>query len=823
MIRARGLRHADYRVVLAAAVLIASGCGGRSALMSGVASNGTGGAGGGGGTAGGLGGSRDAGTGGGMAGAGGNRDGGTGGSTRSEVGAGGGAEVGADASRDVESGDSGDAGRDGPLDSGLDKAPDGKAEVETSGGGEGGVADGRDARDAGRDSGMLRLLAGGLGGLGDSDGIAAGARFRSPQGVASDGAGSLFVADWDGQVIRKIDVATGAVTTLAGFPLMAGSTDGTGSAARFNCPAGIASDGSGNLFVADYLNHTIRKIVIATREVTTFASLPGESGSTDGTGTAARFNSPTGITSDGAGNLYVTDRHAIRKIVIATAAVTTLAGSSLVLGSTDGIGTAARFQAPWGMASDGAGNLFVADNQNHTIRKVVVATAEVSAFAGSPGQPGSSDGVGAAARFSYPKGMASDGVGNLFVVDAGDGSHIGSNTIRKVVIATGEVTTLAGSPGQSGSSDGMGADARFLNPLGIAADGAGNLFVADNWNSTIRKIVIAGATVSTLAGSPANSGSADGVGAVARFEHPAAIAGDGAGSLFVADTQNSTIRKVVLATGEVSTLAGSPGEWGSADGVGAAARFQYPQGLAIDNAGNLFATDGKNTIRKIVLATAEVSTFAGSLQAGSADGAGTAARFDGPMGLATDNAGNLFVADMRNCAIRRIVIATAAVTTLAGSSPQFGSRDGVGTAAQFNNPQGVAADDAGNLFVADSNNYTIRKIVIATGEVTTLAGFAGESGTIDGTAAAARFYSVTALAYDKAGNLFATDTWNNTVRKIALGTQVVTTVVGSPDLMGVVLGPLPAGLGNPWGLALGPGGELLISDVAENAILVAQF
>ena len=732
-------------------------------------------------------------------------------------------DLGTEARRDLGSGDLADAGRDSPLDSGPDAALDGKAEVETDGRSDGSIPDGRDASEAGAGGGVLKLLAGGLGGLGDTDGIGTAARFRSPEGITSDGAGTLFVADWDGQVIRTIDVATGTVTTLAGSPLSAGSTDGTGPAARFNCPAGVASDGDGNLFVTDNLNHTIRKIVIATGAVTNFASVPGESGTTDGTGTAARFTSPTGITSDGAGNLYVTDRHAIRKIVIATAAVTTLAGASLALGSTDGTGTAARFQVPWGVASDGADNLFVADNQNNTIRKVVVATGEVSTFAGSPGQAGSSDGMGTAARFSYPKGIASDGAGNLFVVDAGDSSHFGNNTIRRLVIATGEVTTLAGSPGQSGNSDGTGADARFLDSVGITTDGAGNLFVADTGNYAIRKIVTDGATVSTLAGSPQNFGNADGVGADARFYLPTGLASDDTGNLFVADAWNSTIRKVVIATGEVSTLAGSPGQWGNADGVGAAARLQYPQALATDNAGNLFVTDGQNTIRKIVIATGEVSTFAGSTDPGSTDGTGTAARFDDPLGVAADDVGNLFVADTYNYTIRKIVVATAAVTTLAGSPNQAGGNDGVGAAARFLNPQGVATDNAGNLFVADSANFTVRKIVIATGEVTTLAGAERASGTADGTGAAARFYSVQAVVCDKAGNLFVTDTFNNTVRKIVIGTQVVTTVVGSPDRMGVVLGPLPAGVGNPFGLALGLGGELLIADSAENAILAAQL
>ncbi|HMC93215.1 MAG TPA: hypothetical protein VKO16_00440 [Polyangia bacterium] len=473
----------------------------------------------------------------------------------------------------------------------------------------------------------------------------------------------------------------------------------------------------------------------------------------------------------------------------------------------------ARFRNPFALTSDGAGNLFVTDILSETIRRVEIATGVVTTLAGSPGAPGSTDGTGAAARFGGPAGLASDGAGNLFVADAGN------HTIRKVVIATGVVTTLAGSPGAPGSIDGTGAAARFNDPDGLATDGAGNLLAADYGNDTIRKVVIATGVVTTLAGSPGAFGSTDGIGTAARFFYPVGLATDGADNLFVADYLNNTIRKVGIATGVVTTLAGFPGAPGSTDGTGAAARFNGTQGLASDGAGNLFVSDTFNhTIRKVGIATGVVTTFVGSPgPPGTTDGTGAVARFSGPGGLATDRTGNLFVGD--GYTIRKVVIATGVVTTLAGSPGSPGSTDGTGTAARFNGPGGLATDGAGDLFVGDILNYTIRKVVIATGVVTTFAGSAGVPGSTDGTGAAARFGHPYALAIDGAGSLFVADL--NTIRKIVVATGVVTTPVGLAGQSSVVaLGPLPARLNRPTSLLVGPTGALFITD--ENAVLVVQ-
>jgi DNA-binding beta-propeller fold protein YncE len=268
------------------------------------------------------------------------------------------------------------------------------------------------------------------------------------------------------------------VTTIAGSAGAIGSADGTGTAATFNYPTGITTDGT-NLYVADNGNSTIRKIVISTLVVTTIAGSAGANGSADGTGAAARFCYPFGITTDGT-NLYVTDyvNSTIRKIVISTLAVTTIAGSAGANGSADGTGTAATFNYPTGITTDGT-NLYVADTYNSTIREIAISTGAVTTVAGSAGTNGSADGTGTAATFNYPTDITTDGT-NLYVADNGN------NTIRKIVISTGAVTTVAGSIA-NGSADGTGAAATFNNPTGITTDGT-NLYVADNGNSTIRKI-----------------------------------------------------------------------------------------------------------------------------------------------------------------------------------------------------------------------------------------------------------------------------------------------------------------------------------------------
>jgi sugar lactone lactonase YvrE len=292
--------------------------------------------------------------------------------------------------------------------------------------------------------------------------------------------------------------------------------------------------------------------------------------------------------------------------------VSTVAGAAAVTGGADGIGAAAQFGSPSNLASDSAGNLYVTDTTNHAIRKITPAGV-VSTLAGQAGaSPGAVDGLGPAARFNFPHGLALDTAGNVYVADGNN------NTLRKITPA-GLVSTLAGSPGSSGSADGTGATARFHAPRGVAVDTAGNIFVVDGLNNTVRKVT-PGGTVSTFAGAAGVFGSADGTGAAASFRSPSGIVIDASGNLLVVDSGNHTIRRITPAA-VVTTLAGSAGIKGSADGSGASARFQDPAGVTLDAAGNLFVSDGNHTVRQITPGGI-VSTFAGqSFRAGFQPGA----------------------------------------------------------------------------------------------------------------------------------------------------------------------------------------------------------
>src|SRR5437764_965394 len=422
-------------------------------------------------------------------------------------------------------------------------------------------------------------------------------------------------------------------TTFAGLP--PGSTDGTGSAARFNSPAGVAVDSAGNTYVADTVNSTIRKITPA-GVVTTFAGLAGSTGSANGTGSAARFNFPSGVAVDRAG----------------------------------------------------AENIYVGDTSNFTIRQITPAGV-VTTLAGSPGMKGGANGTGSAARFVLPEGMAVDSAGNIYVADQD------ASTIRKIAPG-GVVSTFAGSFTKSGSLNGTGSAARFNLPADVAVDSSNNLYVADSNNCTIRKITPA-AAVTTLAGL-ASAGHTNGTGSAARFDFPDGVAVDTTGKIYVADTVESAIRKITP-TAVVSTFAGLPGTSGYVDATGTAARFRFPRWLTVGALDNVYVGDTFNFVVRKITPNAVVS----SVVTMPANGAGEV------RGVAMDSSGNIYTADQPHHTLRKIT-ADGTTTIFAGLNDTPGSTNGIGSAARFNSPTGLAVDGAGNVYVADSGNNRIRKI-----------------------------------------------------------------------------------------------------------------
>jgi DNA-binding beta-propeller fold protein YncE len=489
---------------------------------------------------------------------------------------------------------------------------------------------------------------------GSADGPRAAARFRSPHGLATDGA-HLFVADTGNHTIRQVDLATGSVTTIAGMAGQPGSTDGTGAAARFDHPCGIATADGATLFVTDRANFTVRRVDVASREVHTIAGMAGHPGTADGAGPAARFTEPLGVEVDGF-FLWITDRDRVRRLRLATERVATMAevppgeggsrqltgvvaaGASLyiatptdddeditsaVLRMDKATGAVTPFIEPFpspatGIASDD-NDLFVAGSP---VMRVDIASAAMSP-AGGIAERGTADGTGAAARFSAPLGLAARGP-HLYVADATPGS------IRHVDVPTGVVTTLA---------------AGILSPHGMALLGP-DLFVAAGFHD-VDRVSTANGAVTTFAtiGSPMGSAS------------PQDVTTDGT-SLFVAHA-DCAIYRIALADGSVSLFAGSPGTCALADGVGTSARFGLtgcgvcgPTGITTDGT-SLFVSDTYNgAIRRVAIATGEVTTFIGP-------GGGVFR----PFGISTDGT-TLYVADPIEYALRRIVVATGAVTTI---------------------------------------------------------------------------------------------------------------------------------------------------------------
>ena len=603
----------------------------------------------------------------------------------------------------------------------------------------------------------------------DGDGGAAlAANLSSPRGVALDGAGNLYIADEGNNRIRKVD-SSGNISTVAGDgTLGVGGDGGAATAAQVFSPSAVALDGAGNLYIAT--DHRIRKVNAAGVITTVAGNGTRGYGGDGGAATAAQLNLPLGVALDGAGNLYIADafNNRIRK-VNAAGVISTVAGDGTYgHGGDGGAAVAAQLDFPRGVALDSAGNLYIADTNNHRIRKVDAA-ARISTVAGDVirgyGGYGGDGGAALAANLSSPRGVALDGAGNLYIADEGN------NRIRKVD-AAGVISTVAGSSTAGFSGDGGTATAAKLNfPAGVALDGAGNLYIADSLNQRIRKVDAAGA-ISTVAGDGTRGFGGDGGAAVAaQLDFPRGVALDGAGNLYIADSLNQRIRKVDAA-GAISTVAGDGTRgFGGDGGAAVAAQLDFPRGVALDGAGNLYIADSLNQRIRKVNAAGVITTVAGDGTEGyGGDGdAALAAQLNRPFGVMPDGAGNLYIADTGNHRIRK-VNAAGRISTVAGDATRgyggYGGDGGAALAAQLNSPIGMALDGAGNLYIADAGNHLIRKVDTA-GVITTVAGSgtAGFSGD-GGAAVAAQLNSPAGMALDGAGNLYIADAGNHLIRRL---------------------------------------------------------
>jgi sugar lactone lactonase YvrE len=668
---------------------------------------------------------------------------------------------------------------------------------------------------------QFSTLAGSSGGRGMASGYRLVARLNSPTSVAADSQGNVYVADYGNNCIRRID-PIGGVTVFAGAAGAPGFADGARSAARFNGPSSVAVDPSGIVYVADTANCAIRRIA-TNGVVTTVAGGPEHPGYADGAAAVAGFLFPAAVAVDMGGAVYVADygNSVVRKIL--GGVVSTVAGVAGVVGSADGARTNASFAHPGGVGVDAQGVLYVTDSDNSTLRRITPDGA-VTTVAGAAGAPGSQDGPGPQARFSFPQGVAVNASGTVFVADTGN------NTLR-VLTADGKVTTLAGIAGVVGSADGSGTNAQFNAPAGVALDGQGALYLADQANHTVRRIATNG-VVETFAGAAdAGAGFADGPGSSASFNGPRGIAVDVTGDLVIADDWNFAVRRVAP-DGTVSTQAALTNvaaavlsvaiapSGGVVAGVTAASKPRGAQ-RAPDQILGITSGGAASVLAGGIYATGQFPSF-------TPDGTGTNATLNGVAAIVADGAGAWVFADRRLGAVRRIS-GLGKVTTLAGayhmSAFDFigngAEADGTNAAAGFVEPSGLTLGADGSLYVVDTGANVLRKVTFG-GVVTTPGGVAGKTnpGFVDGPLIVARFEHPTAIASDADGNLFVADQHGTVIRRIGADGSVAT-VAGGAGVHGISDG---FGAGVEFeaigAMAFDQNGTLYVADTGANRLLI---
>ena len=647
-----------------------------------------------------------------------------------------------------------------------------------------------------------------------------------PARVALDAKGNVYFSS--SNCVFKID-STGTVTLIAGTSRAGFSGDGGPAVnAQLNAPQGLAFDPNGNLYIADSRNNRIRQVIGGI--ITTFAGngtiSPGGGPSAYGDGgpaTSAQLHLPMGVAVDNNFNVYIADTgdNTIREVTT-DGNIATIAGDSFPSYQGDGgLAINAELHSPEDVAVDSSGNVYIADTANAYIREVTISTGDINYIAGDGSIGFSGDGgYATSAGLIAPFALTVDSSGNVYFAENGD------NRIREINAKTLDISTAAGNgtPGYSG--DGSTASSGQLNsPTGVAVDSAGNLYIADSLNYRIRKVA-SGGNISTYAGNGTLSYSGDGGAASqAQLNTPQGVAADAAGNFYIADTLNNVVRKV-SPNGTISNYAGKGSAGNSGDGSAAtSAQLNGPQGLAVDASGNLFIADTLNAKVRKVSTSGVITTVAGSGTAGyGGDGSAAAsAQLNLPIGVAVDSSGNLYIADFGNSRVRK-VSASGAITTVAGSGSFGYSGDGGPAAkAQLNGPQGVAVDTAGNLYIADTENNLIREVtpggLIATVAGSGVAGYSGDGGP----ATSAQVGNPVGLAVDAAGNIFTADA-STRVRQI-YPNGLIATIAGNGSRGYSGDGGLAtqAQLNTPSAIALGSNGNVYVADAANSAVRLLQY
>lgn len=590
-------------------------------------------------------------------------------------------------------------------------------------------------------TGILTLVAGnGEQGFSGDNGPATSAELYNPAGIAVDAAANVYISD---NYSRIREVSNGVIATVAGGGTQLGD-NGPATSALLNYPGAVAVDSVGNLYIAELGSNRVRKV--SNGVITTVAGNGTQGFSGDnGPATSAQLSEPADVAVDSAGNLYIDDFFNIRIRKVSNGVITTVAGNGTKGFSGDnGPATAAQLSGTAGIAVDSSGNVYISDNNR--IRKI--SNGVITTVAGGGTQL--SDNAPATSAGLYPAGVAVDSAGHVYIAD-------GTNRIRKV--SNGVITTVAGNGIASFSGDNGPATRAQLNQVpAVAVDSAGNLYIAD-LNNRIRRV--SNGVISTVAGGGPSLGD-NGPATSGELYNPDGVALDSAGNLYIADNFNSRIRKV--SNGVITTVAGN-GVYGFSgdNGPATSAQVYNPFAVAVDSGGILYIADRSNhRIRKV--SNGVITTVAGNGTPGFSgdNGPATSAQLNGPQGITVDSDGNLYIADTDNSRIRKV--SNGVITTVAGNGPPgFSGDNGPATGAQLKNPGCIAVDSAANLYIADTGNSRIRKV--SNGVISTVAGngafgFSGDNGP----ATSARLNSPGGIAVGSGGILYIADTDNYRVR-----------------------------------------------------------
>ncbi len=662
-------------------------------------------------------------------------------------------------------------------------------------------------------TGIVTVVAGnGTPGSSGDGGPAASALLGYPSSLAVDATGALYIGDIENDTVRKVST-TGIINTVAGNGVFPGSDGSSGLATNAHMtPTALAVDSAGNLYISDDFHITVHKV--SNGLITTVAGNGTQGFSGDGgPATNAQFIFPEGLAVDASGNLYIADPGNYRIRKVSNGVITTVAGNGTEGGGGDGgPATSAQLVNPSEIAVDPAGNLFISDFYDPRIRQV--SNGVITTVAGGGTSLGD-DGPATSGELNNVLGVAVGSSGNLYIADSGD------NRIREV--SNGTITTVAGNGTCCFNGEGGPAAGASLATLyGVAADSAGNVLFSDLYvvSGTHGGLIheVSSGVITTVAGS-GTGGFGCGSGPATEADlNPVGVAVEAAGGLFIADTLNECIREV--SNGVITTVAGNGNDGFVGDGGPATSAEMFnPAGVAADSSGNLYIADtGNNRVRKVSNGVITTVAGNGSLGFSGDNGPATSAQLAGPFGVAFDRESNLYVADTLNNRIRKV--SNGVITTVAGNGEQgFFGDNGPAASASLNQPYGIAVDTAGNLYIADTLNSHIRKV--SNGTIATIAGTSAGFGGDNGPATAGALNGPYGVAVDPSGKVYIADTNNNRIRVLTpAGSLSVTSVVNAAsNLPGSVS---PGEIVVLIGAGLGPA-QLLSAQVGSDGLYDLQL